>query len=169
MALSKNQKHFLEALSTYLDDNVKLGLQDNELNDLEKVNGLEYQHNDIQQDFRKMLINKKIIYVDPIMQAFSKVHNYKYFDSPSFRTAMEKELRAQGIDSGEIVQALDLADELFEKLKSDAKDWSEKDSGLFSKMDEIKDVSQPEQPNKFSIMKTDLNKKNIEDINAEFE
>lgn len=172
MALNKKQKTFLEALRSYLDSDEKLGLRDtenNKLNDLEKVNGLEYSHNDIYSKYKKMLEDNNIVYMGPILQAFNKVHSYKYFNNPSFTTAMEKELQAQGVHSSEIGLALKLVDELYEKLKGSDIQWAEKDAGLFKNMQELKDVSQPEQASDFEIIKSELNNKNIEDINAEFE
>lgn len=172
MALNKKQKTFLEALSLYLDLDAQLGLKDHEknpLNDLERVNGLEFTHNDIYSKYRKKLEDNNIVYIGPILQAFNKVHDYKYFDNPSFGTAMESELNSQAVHSSEIALAIALLNELYEELRKSDKTWKEKDSGLFQDMEGIKEVSQPKQADDFAIIKTGLNKKNVEDIHAEFE
>jgi hypothetical protein len=172
MSLNKKQKTFLEALDIYLNQDAQLGLKGHDkddLNDLERVNGLEFIHNDIYSKYRDKLFNAKLIYIGPILQAFNKAHSYKNFGSTTFNSAMEKELTAQAIDSSEIAKALDLADKLLEELRDGRDAWAEQDSGLNSDMDGIKEVSQPEQASEFDIIKTDLNKKNVKDIHDEFE
>lgn len=170
MTIGKNQQTFLEALSLFLETDPKTGLADqkNEFYDTEQERGLEYNHNEVYDQYRRMLEAKKIIYMDPIMSAFKAVHDYKYVDGHGFATVMERQLKAQGIPSAEISVALDEFEALLKKLQGSAGDYAEKDSGLLKNMDEIKKVSQPEQPNEFSGIASDLNKKNVEDINAEF-
>jgi hypothetical protein len=171
MSLNKKQKTFLEALDTYLNQDAQLGLKDhekNKLNDLESVDSLEYNRNDVYAKYRDRLLKANIIFIGPIMRAFNSAHNIRIFGSPTFLSAMERELKAQPIASSEVEKALDLADKLSEELKK-SKDQNEQDSGLNSDMEGIKDVSQPEQASEFDIIKTDLNKKNVKDINDEFE
>lgn len=172
MALNKRQKTFLEALKLYLGQDSKLGLKghdNNKLNDLEKVNGLEFLHNDIYQQFRDKVQSSNLIYVGPIMQAFNKVHSYKYLDSESFADAMKKELTAQGVVSSEIAKAVDILEKLVEDYRNkNGGSWAEKDAGLNANMDEIKEVSQPEQASEFDIIHADINDKNVKDVNDEF-
>jgi hypothetical protein len=170
MSLNKKQKTFLEALDTYLNQDAQLGLKDHgkdKLNDLERVDSLEYNRNDVYSKYRDRLLKANIIFIGPIMRAFNSAHNIRIFGSPTFLSAMERELKAQPIASSEVEKALDLADKLAEELKK-SKDQMQ-DSGLNSDMESIKEVSQPEQASEFDIIKTDLNKKNVKDINDEFE
>ena len=170
MSLNKKQKTFLEALDTYLNQDAQLGLkgfEKDKLNDLERVDGLEYNRNDVYAKYRDKLLKANIVYIGPIMRAFNSAHNIRIFGSPTFLSAMERELKAQPIASSEVEKALDLAEKLAEELKKS--DRAEQDSGLNPDMDGIKDVSQPEQASEFDIIKTDLNKKNVKDIHDEFE
>jgi hypothetical protein len=171
MTIDRNQQTFLEALSLFLETDPKTGLVDNknDLYDAEQERGLEYNHNEVYDQYRRMLEAKKIIYMDPIMSAFKAVHDYKYIDGHGFSTVMERQLKSQGIPSAEISIALDELEALLKKLQGSAGDYAEKDSGLLKNMNDIKKVSQPEQPNEFTGIASDLNKKNVEDVNAEFE
>ena len=170
MSLNKKQKTFLEALDTYLNQDAELGLKSHDkddLNDQESVGGFEYARNDVYSKYRDKLLKANIVYIGPIMRAFNSAHNIRIFGSPTFLSAMERELKAQPIASSEVEKALDLAEKLSEELKKS--DWAQQDAGLNSDMDGIKEVSQPEQASEFDIIKTDLNKKNVKDVNNEFE
>lgn len=172
MSLNNKQKTFLEAFNIYLNQDAKLGLKGNDkddLNDQKRVNGPEYARNDIYSKYREKLLKANIVYVDPIMRAFNSAHNYRHFGTPAFISAMERELKAQPVPSSEVEKALDLADKLSEELKNSRDGWAEQDAGLFSDMEGVKEVSQPEQASEFDIIKTDLNKKNVKDIHDEFE
>lgn len=172
MSLNKKQMTFLEAFDTYLNQDTKLGLKGNDkddLNDQERVNGLEYARNEVYSKFRDKLFKANIVYVDLIMRAFNSAHNYRHFGTPAFLSAMERELKAQPIPSSEAEKALDMAEKLSDELKKSSDGMIEQDAGLFSDMEGVKEVTQPEQASEFDIIKTDLNKKNVKDIHDEFE
>lgn len=151
----------LEAIKSLLDQDEKLGLSVHDKDPYAKQDwrGLEYLHNDINDMFQVKAA--ELVHSDGVCQAFAKVHSYKYLDDPTFATAMEKEMVAQGIPAEERSKALGFIPKIIDELKEDQNEWAEKDSGFNPKLDEVQDVSRPEQPLDFEIYDVDLNKKNI--------
>jgi len=156
MALTNIEKLFVEALDTMLQQDPKLGLSihDETLeNSGFSERGYEYLHEQINQMFAVKAA--ELLHSDGVNQAFSKVHGYKYLDDPSFKTAMEKEMVAQGIPSEERMKAAGFVPNIIEELKEDQESWAEKDAGFSPRLDEIKEMCQPDQASDFNIEEVD--------------
>lgn len=150
--LTKDEKNLLESIQTMLQHDVELGLKihkdsNEKLGHSER--GYEYLHNQIDEMFALKAAELK--HANSVCQAFKKVHNYKYLDDPAFPTAMEKEMVAQAVPAEERAKAIDFVPSIIKELKDDQKEWAEKDFGFNPNMEEIIDVSQPEQPLDFAI------------------
>lgn len=156
MPLDKNEKMLLEAIDSMLQQDAKLGLamHDQEHQDLGSTErGFEYLHGQIDEMFE--LKSADLTYADSVNQAFRKVHNYKYLDDPSFKTAMKKEMVAQAVPAEEREKALEFIPDIINELKEDQSEWAEKDAGFNPNMQEIMDASQPEQDLEFNIEEVD--------------
>lgn len=162
MALNNNEQLLLEAIKGMLKHDDKLGLsmhdQDKELNQNER--GFQYLHEQIADMFQVKAA--ELTHADSICRAFSKVHNYKYLDDFGFLTAMNKELTANAVPVVERRAALEFIPKIIEELRAEHKDWAEKDSGFSPHLDEIMDVSRPEQPTDFTIQHRRLNTRNVD-------
>jgi hypothetical protein len=150
--LSKEERTFCEALDTMLQHDAMLGLKIHETDGKrlgETERGYEYLHGQIDEMFA--LKAAELTHAESICQAFHKVHNYKYLDDPSFKTAMQKEMVAQAVPAEERAKAIGFVPAIISELKEDQAEWAEKDMGFNPNLDEIKEMSQPEQPLDFSI------------------
>lgn len=151
MALNKNEKLVLEAVDSMLQQDAKLGLSihDADLKSMGSAErGYEYLHGEIAEMFA--LKSAELTHSDGVNQAFRKVHNYKYLDDPSFKTAMQKEMVAQAVPAEERDKALGFIPSIISELKTEQTEWAEKDA-FNPDLDEIMEVSQPEQPLDFNI------------------
>ena len=143
--LTDTDKLLVEAISTMLQHDAKLGLRDElnrqDLNATER--GFEYLHGNIDEMFALKAAESN--FFESLCQAFNKVHCYKYLDDPTFTIAMEKELTAQGIPATERAKAANNIKQIIEELKAEKSDWAERDYGFNKDMAEIRRVSQPQQ------------------------
>jgi len=146
MSNESGENVIVEAIATWLQHDAKLGLRDH-LAQQEKLGaterGFEYLHGQIDELFA--LKAAELTYCESACQAFNKVHCYKYVDDPTFLRAMDKELTAQGIPAEERRKALILVPTIIEQLMTEQQAWHEADFGLNPNMDEIRDISQPQQ------------------------
>lgn len=151
MALKKVEKQLLEALDSMLQADAELGLKHHK-KDHEKMGkserGFEYLHNHIDELFQVRAA--ELDHSDSVCRAFKKVHNYKYIDDTTFRDAMEKEMTAEGVPAEVRAKSHKIVEKIL-KEQGDSKDWNEKDSG-FVDLQDIKDVSQPEQDTDLEIL-----------------
>lgn len=164
MSLNENEKLLLEAVQSMLQQDAKLGLSihDEDLKSFDSAErGYEYLHGQIAEMFA--LKSAELTHADGINQSFRKVHNYKYLDDPSFKTAMQKEMVAQAIPAEEREKALGFIPSIISELKAEQIEWAEKDT-FNPDLDEIMEVSQPEQPLDFNIEEVDgwSNKSNVD-------
>lgn len=151
MSLNKKEKLLLEAVQSMLQQDAKLGLSIHKTDDTEDSSerGYEYLHNQIDEMFS--LKAAELLHADGVCQAFRKVHSYKYLDDPSFKTAMEKEMVAQGIPSEDRNKATSWIGSIIKELKEEQSEWAEKDHGFHPSLDEVKAASQPEQSMDFAV------------------
>lgn len=151
--LTQAEKNLVEALDTLLQDDTKLGLKihDDEHASIER--GYEYLHNQIDEMFA--IKTAELVHSDSIRRAFTRIHNYKYIDDPSFIITMDKEMVGQAVPAAERQKAVEIITSVIEELKSDQTAWAEKDFGFNQNLDEIKEISQPEQPSDFEILDID--------------
>lgn len=163
MALTKNEKLLSEAINSMLQQDAKLGLaiHDNaEYNpDVNGERGYEYLHGQIDEMFA--LRAADLIHAESVCQAFRKVHNYKYLDDPTFKTAMEKEMVAQAVPAEERQRALGFVPAIVEELKEERTAWNEKDGGFNPHLDEIRESSKPSTTGTFGIHKREAAKANV--------
>jgi hypothetical protein len=154
--LTAVERILAEAVDSMLQHDAKLGLKIHDTDSQrlgEAERGLEYLHGQIDEMFA--LKAAELIHADGVCQAFRKVHNYKYLDDPSFKTAMEKEMVAQAVPAEERSKAAGFVPSIISELKEDQAEWAEKDFGFNPKLDEVKEASQPEQPLDFTIEEVD--------------
>ena len=148
----------LESIDTMVRDGDKLGLAFHK--DVEETSHMaQFLHEEIQELFELKNLDSK--FHDSLTSAFRKVHGYKYIDDPSFVEAFHKELIAQGVPGEERSKAVGTIPVIIKELSGSkpeevepqygktmpkqGADWSEKDAGVNTKMDEIRKASQPEQ------------------------
>lgn len=149
MALNDNEKLLVEAIQSMLQHDAKLGLSIHDTEAHSRERGFEYLHGQIDEMFS--LKAAELSNADSVSSSFRKVHNYKYLDDPSFKTAMEKEMVAQAVPAEERNKALGFIPAIINELKQEQSEWAEKDFGFADHVSEMKEVSQPEQPLDFQI------------------
>jgi len=159
--LDTNEKTLVEAIKSMLNSDDEIGLafhKDDEENRSER--GYEYLHNNIDQLVE--LKTAELTHATSIMAGFRKVHDYKYIDDPTFKTALKKEMTAMAVPADERAKIETIIDKVIDEVKNEQKEWSEKDSGFNPHLDEIIDMSKPEQPIECEIIDSDLNDENVE-------
>lgn len=143
MSLNKTERTLLENIKSMLKDDTRLGLSDKDEEKDEAERGFEYLHNHIDDMFHVKAA--ELQHFGSITAAFAKVHDYKYIDDPEFETALSRDMTAQGVPADERQKAIDAVRAIIKELREES-EWAEKDSGFNPDLDEIEDVSQPEQP-----------------------
>lgn len=138
MVLNANERLVAEAVKNILDDTV-LGSKSHEDNE-ERAHTFTFLHEEVEQAYRLEVFN--LNHFDDIASAFSKIHSHKYLDDPKFPLALQKELSARGVPLDETDKALKAIETLKNKL---LKKQGEKDAGFNPDLDEIIDISQPQQ------------------------
>jgi len=161
MALTKTEQRLVESIKSMLHQDHKLGLDFHTADkSLEAERGVEYLHEQIDDMF--MVKAAELLHSDAVCQAFRKVHNYKYLDDHTFIPAMEREMISTAVPAAERQKALKFIPTIIDELRAEQADWSERDSGFNPSLDEIKNLSQPDQPLDFKMENRRLNKRNIE-------
>jgi len=162
MALTKNERLLSEAIKSMLSQDAKLGLsihdENKELDSAER--GFQYLHEQIDDMF--MLKAAELDHAESVTSAFRKVHGYKYLDDWTFLPAMDKEMISKAVPVVERKKALDFIPKIIDELKAEQSAWAEKDSGFNPSLDEVRDISKPEQPGTFKVHDRSLNKKNLD-------
>lgn len=136
MALSKDEKAILEAVSSMLQQDARLGLPING-EKLESSHDSQFRWEGIDDAFGLKIAESA--FADAISSAFFAVHSHKYIDSPTFKLSFEKEMTARAIPTEERDQALKYFDTLVEELS--AKTPSERDAGWNDQLAEIADMT----------------------------
>ena len=135
MSLKKSEELLLEAIGSLLSQKARLGLPSE--NDYEETSHhSQYRWETIQEAFRLKIINSP--FFDSMSSAFKQVHDYKYITHPTFKLALENELKGRGIPLNEIDTALKAVDTLVEGCK---KDENERSSGWNPNMKDLVDVT----------------------------
>jgi len=137
--MNNNEKMLLEAITSYLSSN-DLGLNHHKQahEDTGKLErGLEYLHGHINETFQ--LKANDLVHHTGVCSAFSKVHNYKYIDDPTFWIALERELKAQAVPKEEQIKTKNILEAVIEELKKfDVK--KEQDFGYHKDLKDIMSV-----------------------------
>jgi hypothetical protein len=159
--LNKNEKALLEALDTYLQQDAKLGLSIHGDDDKDGERSFAYLHEQINDMFAVKAA--ELTHAEGVCRAFTKVHNYKYLDDWSFGMAMDKEMITQAVPLAERLEALKFVNRIMEELRTEQQEWSERDAGFNPRLDEIRKISKPKQPNDFKTHSSPLNQKNVDE------
>lgn len=96
----------------------------------------------------------KLSHFDTIATSFSKTHHSMYIDDPAFVTTFKKEMTARGIPKPQIEESIDAVDAVLDKIVKEFGSKQEKDGGIHPNFDDIKEVSQPGQPDNGGLLKT---------------
>lgn len=163
MPLTEVEKMLIEEISTMLSKGDKLGLKNKD--DSFEQKGIsqssQFAREDIDASFRTKVNSSNLNHYDAITASFAKIHSYKNIDDDSFQEAFEHDMTAQGLPREEITKAVELVNKIIEEYLEEGQ-WDEKDYGLNPHMDEIIDVSKPEnEDNKSEIIDSDLNHQNV--------
>jgi hypothetical protein len=165
MALNEHETLLLEALNAMLSG-PELGLafhtDKNTYGDGSEKRNAQFEHENIDAEFRMKANAENFRCYDGICAAFTKIHSYKYLNDTTFNEAFKKEMTAMAVNRDEMAKALDIVDDIVKDRTDGADDWAEKDYGLNPNLDAIKEVSQPEQNMDFEEIDSDLNKMNID-------
>jgi len=165
MALNENELLLLEALDAMLSG-PELGLafhtDKNTYGDGAEKQSAQFEHENIDAEFRMKANAADFKHHDGICAAFRKVHSYKYLNDLNFDEAFKKEMTAMAVDRNEMAKALKIVDDLVKDHTAGAEDWAEKDFGLNPNFNLLKKVSQPEQNLEFEEIDSDLNNINID-------
>ena len=161
MALNGNEQLLLEAIKGMLKQGDKLGLSmhDHDEDD-KKERGFQYLHEQIADMFQVKAA--ELVHAESVCRAFSKVHSYKYLDDWTFLPAMEREMVANAVPVVERRAAIEFIPKIIAELRSEQREWAERDSGFSPELDEIRDISRPEQPIDFTIQDRRLNTRNVD-------
>jgi len=161
MALNKRERLLLEGIKSMLAQDAKLGLS---FHDQDKAaqgeRGFEYLHEQIDDMFAVKAA--ELVHADSVCQAFHKVHSYKYLDDHSFRTAMEKEMVSTAVPAEERERALGFIGSIIDELRTEQREWAERDAGFHPSLDEVREASRPQQPVDFAIHRRPIDKRNVD-------
>jgi hypothetical protein len=162
MALTKNDRLLIEGIKSMLAQDAKLGLafHDQDKATQEAEQGFEYLHEQINDMFAVRAA--ELTHADSVCRAFHKVHSYKYLEDPFFQIVMDKEMISTAVPAEERNKALKFIPTIIDELRTEQREWAEKDAGFNPSLDEVKEISQPRQPSDFKIQERPLNKRNVE-------
>ena len=121
MPLKKQEKDVIKAVKGMLSHDL-LGLSMH--NKDESSHHSQFRWSGISDAFRLKALNSP--FVDPMCAAFAKTHGYKYLDHPTFKLAMEVDMKSMGLPTEAIQEAHKIVDELTSELKTK---HSERDVG----------------------------------------
>ncbi|MCK9558119.1 MAG: hypothetical protein M0R50_08790 [Candidatus Cloacimonetes bacterium] len=141
--MNSNEKLLTEAIQTYLQHKVELGLQDppKDLADADSKS-LQYLQEQINDLFELKAID--LVCHEGVCRAFRKVHNYKYITDPLFEKALVQEMRSQGVLGTEQEKAVGILEGVRKEV-STGDGWCEQDAGYHPDLEEIIAVSKPGQ------------------------
>ena len=144
--MKKNETTIIEGVRSFL------GLDHH---DYSKINKLDLGGQHVQSHISELFKLKaaELINHDSIISAFNKTQNNMYLDDPYFAITFIKEMTGRAIPKPEINEALKFADEVLDKATKEFDSSSSKDAGWNPNMEDIKEVSQPEQSTEFETVK----------------
>ncbi len=133
MALNNKEKALLEAISTMLMQDAKLGLPISG----ETSHSSQFRWEGIDDSFSLKV--SKSPFADSISSAFFAVHSHKYIDNPTFKLSFGREMSARAIPTPEKDQAFKYLEEMANELSSNK--LSEQDAGWNPNMADIVDLT----------------------------
>jgi hypothetical protein len=128
----------LEAVKNYLRQDAKLGLAYHKPSHEERESShrLQYQWESINDAYELAVLESR--FADSLNAAFYKVHSYKYVNDPTFKLAMDSELRSMGIPNEDRELAQKAHDKVIKEMLGEC---GERDAGWNPQMDQIVDVT----------------------------
>jgi hypothetical protein len=141
--MDNNEKLLTEAVQTYLQHKVKLGISDppKDLADAD-AKSLQFLHEQINDLFELKSVD--LVCHEGVCRAFRKVHNYKYITDPLFTKALMQEMQSAGVLGAEQEKVMGILDTIKEEV-SDGEGWCEQDAGYHPDLKGIIAVSKPGQ------------------------
>jgi hypothetical protein len=133
MALNPNEKMLLEAISSMLQQDARLGVPIHN----ETSHTSQFRWEGIDDAFALKAAESP--FADSLTSAFFAVHSHKYIDNPTFKLSFEKEMSARAVPMEERLQALKYLDAMVNELSPSKP--SEQDAGWNPNMDEIADMT----------------------------
>jgi len=122
MALDASEAKVLKAIcSMFSHDLLGLSIHDKS----ETSHHSQFRWEDLATDFRFKCVDSP--FCESMCAAFRKTHDYKYIDHPTFKIAMEVDMRSMGLPNHVREEALKYVDDLINEL-SETK-FSERDAG----------------------------------------
>ena len=119
MSLNETEKLLVEAISSMLGQEARLGLP---VQQDEVAHNSQFKWEAIDDAFNLKVSGSP--FADAISSAFFAVHSHKYIDHPAFKLSFEKEMTARSIPTEERQQALKYLDQLIKEVS-----LKEQDSG----------------------------------------
>lgn len=160
MPMNTNEQLLAEAIKSMLHQDAHLGLPDDNFKMQPHERGFEYLHEEILDMFA--IKAAELLHTESVVSAFNKTHNYKYIDDWTFMPAFIQEMVSRGVPQNERIKANKYVIDIIEQLQEENENWSERDAGFDTNLDEIRKVSQPKQASKFTNEKRRINNTNIE-------
>ena len=141
--MNSHEKLLTEAIQTYLQHKVKLGIPDppKDLADADSKS-FQYLHEQINDLFELKSVD--LVCHEGACRAFRKVHNYKYITDPLFTKALMQEMKSQGVLGVEQEKVVKIFDTIKEEI-SEGDGWNEQDAGYHPDLKGIIAVSKPGQ------------------------
>lgn len=133
--MNSDEKLLSEAVKNMLQQDAKLGLSYHKPphEKRESSHFFQYQWESVDDMYQLAISESK--FSDSLSAAFYKVHSYKYVDDPSFKIALDAELRSMGIPKEDRELALKSLDKVLKEVKG------ERDAGWNPRLEELVDVT----------------------------
>lgn len=97
----------------------------------------QFRWSNLSDSFRLKAIDSP--FYDSLCAAFTKVHDHKYIDHPTFKLAMDNEMRSMGVPTHAREDGLGYVDALIKDLSEEMP--SERDAGWNPDMEGLRDVT----------------------------
>ncbi len=131
MPLNKTEKLIVEAISSMLKQDARLGLP---VQQDEVAHNSQFKWEAIDDAFELKISGSP--FADVISSAFFAVHSHKYIDHPSFKLSFEKEMTARGVPEEERQQAIKYLEQLIKEVSV-----KEQDAGWNHQIKDISDMT----------------------------
>jgi hypothetical protein len=136
-AMKDSEKLLLEAVRSMLRQDVKLGLAYHKPDQVKRESShfMQFQRETIDDMYQLAISESK--FADSITAAFSKVHCHKYIDDPTFKLAMDAEMRSMGLPKEDRELAIKSLDKVIKELV----EGGERGAGWNPRMDDLVDLT----------------------------
>ena len=136
-AMNASEKLLLEAVRNMLHQDARLGLAYHKPDQVKRESSHFMQfHRETIDDMYQLAISESK-FADSLTAAFSKVHCHKYIDDPTFKLAMDTEMRSMGLPQEDRDLALKSVDKVIKELV----EGGERAAGWNPRMDELVDLT----------------------------